>query len=353
MEHGILNGKMVRSTDRIKSGKNIGTKIETTTTEQAEKEALSKYNKKLNKDYRTSIEELGNAGDAKVANDGGYLPMLAKKYETGKMTFPCFAQKKLDGLRCTSKKNDGIVTLWFRSGKQITTMKHIEDQLNKVMVNGEIWDGELYNHEDDFNEICGAIRRDKNIKKEDALKVQYWIYDAPRACNRDNITIMLEDQKYYRRMDKIWYNVDIKMQKHLFVVETYTINSEEQMIGLFGQFIQEGYEGIMLRAIDMTYKQSRSSELLKYKEFNEAEFEIVGYEEGRGVLKGCVGAFVLKMEDNKTFNAKLRGRGVNDLLKEYFENPNFIGKMMTVKYQGLSPDGIPRFPVGKVIRFDK
>lgn len=50
---------------------------------------------------------------------------------------------------------------------------------------------------------------------------------------------------------------------------------------------------------------------------------------------------------------KIEGKGITDLLKDYFEEPEiFINKMLTVKYQGLSADGIPRFPIGRVVRFD-
>jgi DNA ligase-1 len=38
-------------------------------------------------------------------------------------------------------------------------------------------------------------------------------------------------------------------------------------------------------------------------------------------------------------------------LKEYFENQNkVLGKLLTVQYFELTPDGIPRFPVGASIR---
>jgi hypothetical protein len=41
-------------------------------------------------------------------------------------------------------------------------------------------------------------------------------------------------------------------------------------------------------------------------------------------------------------------------LVQYFKNPKlFIGKQLTVQYQGLSKDGIPRFPVGVGLRMDK
>ena len=50
-----------------------------------------------------------------------------------------------------------------------------------------------------------------------------------------------------------------------------------------------------------------------------------------------------------SFGNSFEGRQILKHLKK------FIGKQLTVKYQGKSEDGIPRFPVGKGFResFDK
>jgi len=56
----------------------------------------------------------------------------------------------------------------------------------------------------------------------------------------------------------------------------------------------------------------------------------------------------------ETFKAKLKGKDVTNLLIKYFKNPElFMGKQLTVQFQGLSKDNVHRFPVGKAIRFDK
>ena len=40
-------------------------------------------------------------------------------------------------------------------------------------------------------------------------------------------------------------------------------------------------------------------------------------------------------------------------LKKYFDDPKLVvGKHITVKYQGISKYGVPRFPVGLRIRED-
>jgi DNA ligase-1 len=55
------------------------------------------------------------------------------------------------------------------------------------------------------------------------------------------------------------------------------------------------------------------------------------------------------MPNGQRFNAKLKGK--LDYLAHLFENPaEWQGKLLTVQYQNLSPDGVPRFPVGVAIR---
>ena len=80
------------------------------------------------------------------------------------------------------------------------------------------------------------------------------------------------------------------------------------------------------------------------------------------------GSFVCKIEalrtlkdiGGKTFTiavasiVKAKMEGKQEFLKHLFENPEeYMGKPLTIKYQNLSKDGIPRFPVGKTIRLDR
>lgn len=56
--------------------------------------------------------------------------------------------------------------------------------------------------------------------------------------------------------------------------------------------------------------------------------------------------------EGKKFKAKMKGK--TEDLKVFFENQqDYIGKKLTVQYQGLTPDGIPRFPVGLRIRIEE
>ena len=361
---GQLGGKKQRYEETIKEGKNIGKENETTAIQQAEAEAKSKWEKKHNKDYHLTIEECNTK--TKIANLGGYLPMLAQSYQKHAerhLTYPCYIQPKLDGLRCIATKTDNNVQLWFRSGKEITTMRHIVDELDLIMYNEEILDGELYIHNEDFNSFTGAIRANKNLNSDMTEKIKYHIYDFPR------IGKFVETDSYRERRWVLSDYMKGKKIKHLVNVDTKMVNNFEEALTCYKQYIEDGYEGIMFRNIDMSYEQKRSYNLLKYKEFIDDEFIIISAEEGKGSLAGHVGAFVCKIEANRilkdiggktfkfgetdgTIKAKMDGK--TEYLKQLYENPNeYMNKPLTISYQNLSKDGIPRFPVGKSIRFDK
>jgi DNA ligase-1 len=113
-------------------------------------------------------------------------------------------------------------------------------------------------------------------------------------------------------------------------------------------FVADGYEGIMLRACQGLYKHSRSADLLKYKEFFDDEYEVVGFKEGEGQEKGCV-LWMCKTEKGQTFHC--RPRGTRDDRAELFQKgPEYVGKKLTVRYQELTDEGLPRFPVGIAFR---
>ena len=97
----------------------------------------------------------------------------------------------------------------------------------------------------------------------------------------------------------------------------------------------------MLRSNGL-YKEGRSKDLLKYKKFMDAEFEVVGHHEAKFGLP--VPIFDCKVGD-KTFGVMMKGdfESRADRMKNVTD---YYGKLLTVKFQELSSDGIPRFPVG-------
>ena len=92
----------------------------------------------------------------------------------------------------------------------------------------------------------------------------------------------------------------------------------------------------------------RSANLQKVKTFLDGEYPIIGFTDGTGGETGCV-IWECSTPDRRTF--RVRPRGTQEDRKVLFRNgSNYIGQQLTVRYQELTDDGVPRFPVGIAIR---
>lgn len=335
--YGQVNGKEQNTFDSIFEGKNAGKINETTPEEQAVSEAQSKWEKQKKKGYVESIES-AQADEIDKLIEGGIVPMLAHSYDKycEKITYPAFVQPKLDGIRCIAIVKNGKCTLWSRTRKPITSMPHIVAALESISPDLDmVLDGELYNHsfKTNFEHIVSLVRQEEPDPRH--TDVEYHIYD------------IIVEKPFSGRAAMIRH---MPKRPGLIRVDTVEVQDEAETMNMFERWRKEGYEGAMIRNANSMYENKRSYGLQKIKEFDDAEFQITGIEEGRGKLVGHVGAFICRDKDGKEFFAKMSGS--TERLKAFFDNPNlWLGKMLTVKYQGLSgKNGVPRFPIGISIR---
>lgn len=342
--YGQVGGKLQSTVDIIKVGKNIGKSNETTPEQQALAEAQSSWEGKLKKGY---VEDPNRASQGETDHEGGINPMLAHKFseQAHKIVYPAYAQPKLDGHRCIAVIEDGVCTLWSRTRKPIKSMPHIVKELENVYKSGtHIVDGELYNHryKSNFEAITSLIRQE--IPDPKCTEVEFHVYDkATTGGFADRIESLANELHAYEKA--------VAPLQYIVLVQTVSVDDEDELMDLFVNFLALGYEGLMVRNAKGNYANKRSYDLQKVKEFEDAEFEIHGIEEGRGKLMGHAAKFICKMPDGQEFRAKLKGDTAK--LKEYFEDHSlWKGRILTVKYQGITKYGIPRFPVAERMRED-
>ncbi len=137
--------------------------------------------------------------------------------------------------------------------------------------------------------------------------------------------------------------------KKVILAETREVVNEDELMLAFEDFLAQGYEGAIARNADGLYVNKRSYDLLKIKQFDDAELECIGVEDGKGKMAGHA-IFVCKTKDGAEFRAKMKGEHAT--LAKFVSNPGLVvGKQVTVKYQGLTnKNGVPRFPVALRIR---
>lgn len=356
--HGLQTGKKQKKLT-ICEGKNIGKSNETTAYKQAKLEATAKWTKQKDKNYHEVLD---------TTTEQLILPMLAKDFrkEGHRIEYPADVLPKLDGVRCfVYKDSDGSIKYKSRGGKFYPEIIRISEELKSLFdVYPDITlDGELYVHGELLQDIISAVKKPKTSKDLD--KIRNKCDTDPSMDNLEglrsvaaniriqpNIKFYVFDCHTNGAMDwvqrKIFYSTIVKDHCHrisVIPVEFVTIHNKTQVKYFHDIFVNIGYEGVMVRNHNGIYElNTRSHNLQKYKEFMDSEFTVVEIVEGddKTGIPLCI------TECGKTFKATYKNTTLNKKLL-LINKDKYIGKQLNVKYQALSSEGIPIFPIG--IRF--
>jgi len=280
-------------------------------------------------------------------------PMLAGKVGAiADIKYPVWATPKLDGIRCL--KIDGKAV--SRSFKPIPN-QHSREMVEKHFPDGV--DGELMVENTTFQEVTHAV-----MSEDGKPSVVYYIFDYVKG----NLDVP------YLQRTKDLYTMSLKITapaESYRLILPVPINNEKELLAFEKQCLADGYEGIMLRTPNSPYKCGRSSEkegyLLKLKRFEDAEAEIVGFEErmhnaneakkdafGRTersshqenmVPTGALGAFLVKSKEFSNQFSVGTGLTEEQRVSLWKVRNTLKGKLLKFKFQPYGVKDVPRFPV--------
>ena len=313
-EYGQVNGKITKTEPTIiEEGKNLNKTNETTILTQSLIYMRNLYLKKMKSGYVTKLDNII------IEN---IYPMALQVYSKHKkhIKYPCYIQPKLDGIRLITKIENNEINLYSR-------------RLNKFY-------GFEYNHNLTLQQISGIVRNEDPDYSE-KLKLQFYIFDCIDLNNNYTFT------ERYNILFDLFKN---KQFKYLVLTETKLINSEKESDKLYQDYINLNYEGIVYKNTNATYeyssyKEIRSHQFLKRKKNYDAEYPIIGFEEGiHGKDKGAI-IFIMKTSDNKEFKAVpnmtlVERKKMYHLAKKNFEHL-YKNKLATISFDEYSQDNIP------------
>lgn len=323
-ESGLTEGSPIIHSSKCE-GKNLGRSNKTTPEQQALAEAEALIIKKLKKDYFETIEE--------AKSNIIELPMLAQRYEDckDKIEFPCWVQPKLDGMR----SNVNQVKFISRENRPITWMNHIWGDIKKCPF-ADTFDGELYAHGYSFED---NMRMTKKYREGITELVSLNVYD-----------LCLPNLSFVQRYAVLKQMVEIINSPHIHLVPTYSVKDMEDVKKYHAQFLNEGYEGTIIRWGNAGYKfNGRSENLVKYKDFKDIALTILDVIPMDKYPKQ--GMIICEMNGERfTATPKMSHDKREELL---LNKANYIGETAEIRYFQETDRGVARFPVFVGIRNDK
>lgn len=272
--------------------------------------------------------------------------MAAEVFSAASVTFPLWAEPKIDGVRAIMILRDRQVQVLSRDGKPLLISDGIRESLRPLLEDKQnmVLDGELY--AGSFNKTMQVVKTKVSTPDPVLLdQLEYLIFDMLplHAWEATLGTIGYEDRRAMMRQHLPWSG-------KVRVVDSVMVSSSEDLEFTTTRHLTQGFEGSMLKVPNGPYVWDRSRYWLKHKPVNEGDFEITDVIVGSGRNSARLGAFTIKLENGTTCEV---GGGFSDAQRDAFWKNPPVGKICQVEFKERTPDGLLREPVFVRIRDDK
>lgn len=268
------------------------------------------------------------------------------------------ATPKMDGIRCYWQASTPDV-LYSRSGKTLIGLEHIIKDIKTLYEKYSyitFLDGELFTNSLDFNDIQGTVTSTVNYENTAKESIKYNIFAVGNENEWVNPTYS-PTVTMYQCIDYLFKEMHLNSLN--FVTAELVKNNPVEIKKLAKKYVDNGYEGIVLRDLYNWYEYKRSDALVKFKFFKEEDFTVTGMVEGTGKYTGMLGALIVEGDvDGHCIKAEVGTGLVDEDRKEFWDNKSFyIGKKSEVKYQDISQNANGeyslRFPIFKGFKLDR
>ena len=317
----VLGGSEVRHQETVQTNLS-GRTLE----QQVQLRVNSRVSRMRDHGYKDSIEEARSSRGNQL---GLERPMLAHPIQRVKnVDFSgAVLQKKLDGHRCLITRVDGELVAYSRLGKRIEAIRHVLRALEGRVPEGTTLDGELYSHGVPLQTIGSWIKREQP-QTSDLFFVAYDLISSDRYVER------------HAELSGILRGTDTQARGQVVVLPYRDYVDDEDTSRYFREVRDGGFEGLMLRADRRPYEAgTRSTGLIKIKEFFDDEFVVDGFEQSKNGWAICR----CRAKNGSPFRVSAPG----DLAakQEVWDNQaKYLGRLLTVEYSFLTADGIPFHP---------
>lgn len=369
IEHGTRGGALLPDTVLIKTNQS-GRTIQ----KQALLEARARYLKKSRAGYTTNPTGEVSIFKPQLANQWAFegkhhnpRALSDKHFAEGRV----MCQHKLNGIRLISSLDEsGDVCLKTRNGLEVYWLNHIRFQLFlffKYLPTGAVIDGEMMHRDGVSLQVLNSIIRSQEQEHPQNGEITYNVFDValtavePVDATRATLDVRtgILDTAFAGYQRDAGYTQGIILR-----IPQVPVPSIEVLRTLYYEALGLGKEGLVVRFLvganksaaalkQSQYTHSRNNNLLKIKDHEDAEGEVVGVDSGSGKDEGTA-VFLLRMDTPAgPVEFSCRPRGTLEERRYWFEHPEeCIGQQYTFSFRTISDTGVPQQPTGVGFRFD-
>jgi bifunctional non-homologous end joining protein LigD len=195
-------------------------------------------------------------------------------------------ERKLDGERCLAVRDGEDVRLYSRSGRDVTvSFPEIAESLAEQARSSFVVDGEVVAFEGSRTSFAALQPRIHLSSAERAratgIRVYYYVFDVLSADGDDTTGEPLLDRKR-RLRELLTFDGPVRYTNH-------RVSADDDYLA---DICSRGWEGLIAKKDDATYRKGRTDRWLKFKCEAGQELIIVGYTDPAGSRVG-LGALLL------------------------------------------------------------
>jgi DNA ligase-1 len=264
-----------------------------------------------------------------------------------------YVSRKLDGVRCITIIRNGEIKFFSRNGKEFDTLGRVKSQIEALGLNNCVLDGEICMMSEDGSDDFQGILKEIQRKNHTIESPRYWIFDILTLAEFDSGH---GEKPLSERLKRLALN-----EESILILPQWRLHNEENLIELKDRAKSSGWEGLIARR-NVGYEGDRTKNMLKLKEFYDAEYKVVDVVmepqrlivNGREVEEEVLSAVIVEHKGNPV---KVGSGFSVDERREYFANPEkIVGKIINVQYFESTVDQHGsyslRFPVFKGVYGD-
>lgn len=195
-------------------------------------------------------------------------PMLSGKLDWPRVRYPVYVSPKLDGIRCVISGSKPMSRTW-----KVLPNNHLQLCVKKAGPILEELDGEIVVGDPAAPNVYNATM--SGIMSMGGVpNIKYLVFDY-RVFSWSNI-------QYKERLQEL-VAIKYRLPPWVRIVPQKVCRTAEEIERIEAEFLEQGYEGVIVRSPYAPYKQGRSTVnegyLLKLKRFEDAEAVVIGYDE--------------------------------------------------------------------------